>query len=167
MNTAQVVEVAERAGRFALWLAIASAFVLVPYGMAARYAEERKALADAAREEKRAQMDAKAAEEAVKPQRVKIAALGMYLVGLDDAQGYAWVSNVSPRGAIVCVQGVATKAESGKSIRSLPGCLELEPYSTAVPLKLQFPARQLYEVCPKGDCQLAVVDVDDRGTGTD
>lgn len=156
-----VVDGLEKAGRLALWLALATAIVLTPLGMraqakeAARAAEQASADLKAEQKRVRAEQEKQAAEKLA---RLSIKSMGELLTGKGASTAQVWFTNVSPRSGFVCVIGRA-KSPKGET-SSLPACEHVEPYSAAT-IKMAFATDSIAHLCPQFDCAFAVEDAPD------
>jgi hypothetical protein len=152
------IEKLERIGRLILWLAIASLCVTIPVRMhlqareASRLAEETKA--ELARE--KADAAKRAAEEALKPQRLSLDSMGSAFSVLDGSTGHLWFSNASARDGVLCIVGIASK--NGASTKSLTTCKKVEPYETNIKLSVMFAGGDLRAICPDSSCKFQVED---------
>lgn len=159
----------EKAGRIALWFALASACVILPV----EYIRQRRLdseLKDAAKraEEKAAafekSMDALKEKLEKKPQRMAASGMGAFMSSLSvgNAEARVWLGNVSPRSGVVCILGVAKNPATQRTTSSLPSCLDVAPYTTGIKMSLAFAGRELADVCPgngpAGGCTLTVTD---------
>lgn len=150
----------ETTARVLLWLAIASACVIVPIAYISQKRAETKAEADLQEAVKKAEakVDELAKEkETNKPHRLALASIGTYMSSIDysTAQGNLWFSNVSAHGGIICVVAVAQDPEVAiRTSTSLPACHEVGAYASAVHVPLMFAGGDLSAACPKSNCRL-------------
>lgn len=163
MDTVSWSDRIEQTARVLLWLAIASACVIVPVAYVNEKRAESKVEADLQAAAKQAVAKAdqlektKEKEEADnKPHRLTLASMGPYMSGINysSAQGNLWFTNVSPRTGVLCVVGLAADPEvSVKTSESLPACQEVGAYA-AVHVSLTFANGDLNGACPKSNCRL-------------
>lgn len=148
----------EKVGRVVLWLAIASAFVIVPVSYISQKRAETKTEAELHEAVKNAEARAEALEKEKdkKPNRLTLASMGAYVYGINYslAQGNLTFTNVSPRTGVLCVIGEAQEPDlSMKTSQSIPACAEVGEYKT-VHLPVQFAGGDLTAACPKANCKV-------------
>ncbi|MGO9837359.1 MAG: hypothetical protein ACLP1X_24455 [Polyangiaceae bacterium] len=153
----------EKTGRLVLWLSIASACVIVPIAYVGQKRAETKAEAELQAAVKKAEAKVEELEKGNKPGRVTFASVGSYMsaINYDKAQGSLWFSNVSPRGGILCVVGLAQEPEGVRSAVSLAACQEVGAYASAVHVPLMFAGGDLAAACPRSKCSLSFKDAPD------
>src|ERR1039457_2548981 len=115
----------EKLGRLLLWLAMASAMVILPVAFT-RHGREQEKLREALQ---KAEAQLADALKPKKPTRLLSSSMGSVLYGLNQATatGYLSFTNVSTRAGVVCVFGVAKNPETQKTSESLPACVRWEP----------------------------------------
>lgn len=147
----------EKVARSALWLAIASACVIVPVA----YVKSRRAEADL-REELRGAAERLAEASKEKPPKpvpvLKIASMGRTISGLAKSEGHVVFTNASPRAGVLCLVGVATNPTTQATVTSLAACHEVSAYASAVHMTVLFPGREIEETCAKAPCTLTFND---------
>jgi hypothetical protein len=135
MDTVPWFDRIEKVGRVVLWLAIASAFVIVPVSYISQKRAEAKAEAELHEEVKKAEAraDDLEKEKDKRPNRLTLASMGAYVYGINYslAQGNLTFTNVSPRTGVLCVIGEAQEPDlSMKTSQSIPACAEVGEYKT-------------------------------------
>jgi hypothetical protein len=147
----------EKVARSALWLAIASACVIVPVA----YVKHRRAEADL-REELRGATERLAEAAKEKPPKavpvLRVASMGRTISGLSKTEGHVVFTNASPRAGVLCLVGVATNPTTQATVTSLAACHEVGAYASAVHMTVLFPGREIEETCAKAPCTLAFND---------
>ena len=156
----------EKTARLILWLAIASACVIVPIAYVNQKRAETKAEVNLQESVKRAEAKVEELEKKNKSHRLPFASMGAYLSSFNysAAQGSMWFTNVSARAGTVCVIGTAQDAsvnpdfERSKISESIPACQEVAAYASAVHMSLMFAGGDLNAACPKSNCRLTLKD---------
>jgi hypothetical protein len=148
----------EKTGRFVLWLAIASACVIVPVSYVNQKRAETKAEAELHEAVKKAEAraDELEKEKDKKPSRLTLASMGAYVYGINyvTATGNLTFTNVSSRTGVLCVIGDAQEPDlSMKTSESIATCADVGEYKT-VHLPVQFAGGDLSAACPKSNCKL-------------
>lgn len=147
----------EKVARSALWLAIASACVIVPVA----YVKHRRAEAEL-REELRDAAARLAEASKEKPPKtapvLKLAAMGRTLSALAKTEGHVVFTNASPRAGVLCVVGIATNPTTQATVTSLAACHEVGAYASAVHMTVLFSSHEVEETCAKAACTLTFKD---------
>lgn len=155
-STRSLLERIEPGARILLWLAIASACVIIPIEYVNAKRDASKAEADAEEQAKKAEARIDELEKAAKPKRLTLASMGsqMSVIIYSRAQGALWFTNVSDREGPLCVVAHAQDPDvSVKTAATNPECAAVKPYSS-VHLELQFAGADLSAACPKQNCTL-------------
>ena len=147
----------EKVARSALWLAIASACVIVPLA----YVKHRRAEASL-REELRVAAERLAEANKEKPPKaapvLHLASMGRTLAVLSKGEGHVLFTNASPRAGVLCVVGVATNPTTQAAITSLAACHDVGAYASAVHMTVLFSGHEMDETCAKAACTLTFKD---------
>lgn len=147
----------EKVARSALWLAIASACVIVPVA----YVKHRRAEAEL-REELRGAAERLAEASKEKPPKaapvLKLASMGRTISALAKTEGHVVFTNASPRAGALCLVGVATNPTTQATVTSLAACHEVGAYASAVHMTVLFSSHEIEETCAKAPCTLTFKD---------
>ena len=151
----------EQGARTALWLSLAAAVYLGPVKYFNQRSEEVRQ-SEVARKEEQARLAqlAKASEDSAKPVRLKLTSFGSFFSALNEntAIGKVYLSNGSPQGGTLCLQGTATNSSSGDTSKSLISCKAMPPYASNVEIQLMFASGDLGRTCKTGSCSMTVAE---------
>jgi hypothetical protein len=151
----------EKIARLLLWLALSSAVVILPIAYIGHKAEETKAevaLAEQKGAVKKAEEKLEEIDKAKKNKsnRIALASVGTFLSGISytKADGSLMFTNVSARTGVMCIVGIAQNPETNEKAESIPACVEVTPYASAVHTTVEFAGNDLTNACPKSNCRL-------------
>jgi hypothetical protein len=146
----------EKLGRLLLWLAIASAMVILPVAFT-RHGREQEKLREALQNAEAQLADALKPK---KPDRLTFKSMGMFLSALNrtNSNGEVWFTNLSPQAGVVCLQGAVANPDTKAITTSLAACREVGAYASEVHMTMMFAGKNLADTCGKSACQLMVMD---------
>jgi len=153
----------EKAGRFALWVALTIVVVLYPVQTFLREQEAARLANIAKTETARLKVEVETAEKAERaakakgPPRITLDSMGPFFTGREGSLGYAWFTNASARAGVICVYANLTNS-AGKGTQSLPLCKGVDAYDSNVKLTMMFAGADVSALCQSG-CDMHVKDM--------